>query len=441
MDNRFDEELKEMAKRSKVKEPDKLRENVNITCKNLKYKKSNYKKFVMAASISIVALITLGIYSNTYADDDIFVKRVINYFIEKYDFINEGHKENSDREDILVESNGYSITIEDVYYDRVEMTIFYKINSKEPLDRSKEYFINSEIKSDVEIDIQWGDSQGEFVDDFTYIVVQQLYMMENNSGELPEVFSGTLNIYGLTVKLDNNYEGIPIETNSITLNLDSSKNRGEEVEINKMVSLDEVSTEYIKAKKLPTGITLDLIRDGNIFSKYIIEEYLWDSEKGPLRFKSRVYDDSSGSIILTRRFEKPSENGELMIVPYIYTAGPYGDGSDILRSSVLEENTKLDLGKFGSMEVGKIDYKEDKTIITIKTKGYISLELFNTSLIGDEDNNYYEPISINNREIYDLMEIKADFVFGPMDSNKKYFINYFETPRLEILEDEIIKIW
>lgn len=440
MNDNFDKKLREMAKKSNVIEPEELRKNIDITCKNLKNKYFDYKTYLAAASIFIAVVVTIGIYKPTYAEELTLVKKVISYFTGKYNSVNQGYKENSQSEDITLKSKGYSISIEDIYYDRVEMTIFYKIKSDKPLNISNKYLLNAKFKGEVDIEVQWGNEEGEFIDDFTYAGFCQLYMMEKNSGELPEVFNGILEINGLIVSLENKYEEIPLKLNSIPLVLDSKRNKGEEIEINKIVALDGDSTEYIKAKKLPTGITLDVIRGTDIFRDYIIEENLWDSKKGALSFKSRVYDDSSGRVILSRRFENPSEDGEILIVPYIYSAGPYGDGGDRIRNHKFEEKSKLDLGQYGTMEIEKIEFRENETVMTIKTKGYISFEPFSNTTLCDNEKNFYQPISITNIEVYGFMEMKADYIFKPMNSEIEYMLSYYEEIRMEVLEDEIIKI-
>ena len=134
MNDNFDEKLREMASKSNIKEPEELRNKIDITCENLKSKRWSNKKYATVAAIFIVVVMAIGSYSSTYAKEIPFVKNVISYFTEKYDSVNKGHEENSQSKNIIVKSNGYTISIEDIYYDRVEMTIFYKIKSDKPLN-------------------------------------------------------------------------------------------------------------------------------------------------------------------------------------------------------------------------------------------------------------------------------------------------------------------
>ncbi|MGL5352503.1 MAG: DUF4179 domain-containing protein [Clostridium sp.] len=439
MDN-FDEKLRVMAKKSNIKEPNELRKNIDITCEKLESKRFNYKKYASVAAIFVAAVIAIGFYTPTYAEEVPLVKKVIRYFKGKYDSVNKGHEENLKSEDITVKSNGYSISIEEIYYDRVEMTIFYKIISEQPLNKEAKYTLDAEFNGDIEVHIQYGSDEGEFIDENTYAGMAQYYLMEKNSGELPQIFNGYLNIKGLLLNIKNMCEGIDLEVKPIELSLDSNDIKREDIDINTVVEKDGESTKYIKATKTPTGIDLEVMRNVGNYEGYLLDEGLWDSKKGFLKARGRVYKDTEEGPVVTFKYELPSENGELMIVPYIYSAGPSGDGSSELREVEFKENSILDLDKIGTMEIEKIEYGKDETIITVETKGSLSSNTFVLSQLYSSDIKWHQPISVRNIEVYGFMEMKADYVFKPMDSSMKYTLHYVEYKRHEIFEDEIIKI-
>lgn len=153
-----------------------------------------------------------------------------------------------------------------------------------------------------------------------------------------------------------------------------------------------------------------------------------------------VSDYSTGRLVNKFKYELPSEDGELMIVPYRFKDWTTETLEDVLREFKLQEQSKMDLGQYGSMEIEKIEFREHETLMTIKTKGYVSLDPFGIALLYDDEENYYYPISVNNREVYSFMEMKADYIFKPMDIRKEYSFVYCEQTGVEILEDEIIKI-
>lgn len=438
MNNNFDEKLKVMAKRSNIKEPEELRNKIDITCENLKYKRFDYKKYTTVAAIFIIVVIAIGSYSATYAKEIPLLKKVISYFTEKYDSVNNGHEENSQSEDIIVESNGYTIAIEDIYYDRSEMTIFYKIKSDKHLNRESKYLLESEFEGEVDVEVRWGNQEGEFIDEYTYGGMYQCYISEINGEELSEVLKGKLKIKGLMLDLKDNYEEISLQLDSIPLVLDSTRIKSEEIDINKTVYTDDYSTEYIKATINPAGMDLDYKIEKEYIGDYDIGSGLWDSKKGYLKGEINKGKYPS-EIVTSHRYELPSEDGEVMIIPYRYSNRPLRYMDDNFKSINIEKETKLDLGEHGTMEIGNIEFKENETVMTIKTNGYISFDPFKVGIYDNEYNRYY-PIAVTNREIYGIMEMKADYVFKPMDNTKAYSFVYYEYEMLEVLEEQIIKI-
>lgn len=441
MNDNFDEKLREMAKRSNIKESDELRNKIVETCESYEKKSFNYKKYIPVAAIFIVFVVTIGVYIPTYAKEAPLVKRIVNYFIDKYDDVNKGYKENLQNQNITVSSNGYTIEIEDVYYDKHEIIIFYKIKSDSEIDTENKYGLDAEVKGGGEYFLEREIHKGEFIDKYTYAGMYQCYMEENQTEELPEKINVVLNINGLALTLRDKYEEIPLEIEPIHLSLDSTKIKSEEIDIYKTVYSNGISREYVKASSLPTGINLDVIRGmDESGSSNNISEGLWDSKKGYLKCKNVVSDYSTGRLVNKFKYELPSEDGELMIVPYRFKDWTTETLEDVLREFKLQEYSKLDLGQYGSMEIEKIEFREHETLMTIKTKGYVSLDPFGIMGLYDDDKNWYYPISVTNREVYSFMEMKADYIFKPMDKEKEYYFNYCEQVELEILEDEIIKI-
>lgn len=441
MNDNFDEKLREMAKKSNVKEPDELRNKITDTCESYEKKSFNYKKYVSVAAIFVAVVIAMGVYIPTYAKESPLVKRIVSYLIDKYDSVNYGYKENLQNQNVAVNSNGYTISIEDIYYDKTEMVIFYKIKSNKPLDTKKKYILDAEVEGEVEYFLGNETQDGEFIDKYTYGGMYQCYMEEENIEDLPEKINVILNINGLVLTSREEWDEISFEIEPIPLLLDSTKIKSEEIDIYETAYIEGASREYVKATNLSTGIDLDVIRFmDEPYNGNNIGEGLWDSKKGYLHCKGMVYDYSTGGLVNKFKYELPSEDGELMIVPYKFKDWTTESVGDILREFELQEYSKLDLGQYGSMEIEKIEFGEYETVMTIKTKGYVSLDPFEVALLYDDEKKGCYPISVTNREVYSFMEMKADYTFKPMDRDKKYYFRYCEQTELEILEDQIIKI-
>ena len=50
------------------------------------------------------------------------------------------------------------------------------------------------------------------------------------------------------------------------------------------------------------------------------------------------------------------------------------------------------------------------------------------------------PTAVMNREVYGFLDMKADYVFEKMDSEKEYSLKLMEPSRIEVVEEEIINL-
>lgn len=451
MNNDFDKKLREMAQQSKVKESEELRDKIKITCDNLEHKRRGYKKYLSAAAVFIGAFVVIGVYLPTYANDTPIVKKVIEFLNGKNNVVNETYIENSKEDKSVIKLDGYKINIENLYYDRNELSIFYKVKSEKPFDKSKKYDIAMELKKDDEIILQLGSPTFEFLDDYTMMVMATATLTTEDSMELPEILNVKLSIRDITI-WDNtvgNYSFEMIEVNSdpIEISLDSREIEVLTKELNKEIYIDGGYAKYIKSIISPTRINLELSRmGGDPFTDYIIGEHIWDSKKGALTELFNLgggYDNQGDEYVIVRTFEAPSEDGEVLLVPYIYTSGPYGIGGEgraTLKEYKFKEGETLDLGQYGTMEIEKIEYKENETIMTIKTTGIICFEPFINAQLYDQDNKWYMSTAVMNREVYGFLDMKADYVFEKMDSEKEYTLKLIEPSRIEVVEEEIINL-
>ena len=104
--------------------------------------------------------------------------------------------------------------------------------------RDAKYLLESEFEGEVDVEVRWGNQEGEFIDEYTYGGMYQCYISEINGGELSEVLKGRLKINGLNLDLKDNYEEISLQLDSIPLVLDSTKIKSKEIDINKTAYTD-----------------------------------------------------------------------------------------------------------------------------------------------------------------------------------------------------------
>ena len=171
MDDNFDKKLKEMAKRSNVKEPWDIKELAkNARKNNNKINKfSKPKKFIIAASMLILCTASFGIFVSANVQKIPIINKVLEYFT-KSNKIDKGYEGNTVKENYSVIEDKYTVGIEDVYFDGGKLVFFYKIKSTEVLDKSNVYYLNTTLKVNADIDATGGLDEKEFIDDYTYMV-------------------------------------------------------------------------------------------------------------------------------------------------------------------------------------------------------------------------------------------------------------------------------
>lgn len=206
--------------------------------------------------------------------------------------------------------------------------------------------------------------------------------------------------------------------------------------INKNISYNGLITEVTKLIKSPTGITMEVL-NGDTWNEdkgvYFLT-YLWDSKKGLLKFQGKTNDNADNGIIIRESYENPSEDGELSIISFVSESGAIGNPDKQIYN--LSEGAELDLGNLGKLTVDSIVDKDNKTLITIRTTGYIStidLQVFN-------GNDKYLSSEIINKEIYGDLDMKATYVFPKLNIDEGLTISLYHPKLLEQLSNQTIKI-
>lgn len=437
MDDNFDKELKEMASQSKVIVPEEIKMIARHVVSSER-KSKRYKKLLAIASLITICILGSGGVLDVVANEGNTINSVLEFFIVKTNKIDDGYKDNTIEQNYSADSEGYSIIIEDTYYDGEKFELFYKVINKNGLDKSKIYYPNTKLDINADIDAIGGLEEKEFIDDNTFAGMISYGIASNSSGVWPEILEGFIKINEIIV-YDEDYEKrIPINIKPLEIQLDSNNVSVEEFNINESVSYEGLRSEFRKIIKTPTGIVLEEIRDSSWLADtgYFFNSFLWDSKKGPLEYRNKTSEDSSGNIILKREYEKTGENSELAIVTFAQKSGPIGDGSYRNKTYTLEEGVTLDLNDLGEIYVEKIDYKDNETLITMKLKGYMALQ----DLDVINGNNRYLPSAIINKEVLDNLEMKATYIYPKMNRDLGINVSIFTPEYIKLLESQIINI-
>lgn len=440
MDDNFDKELKGMAKKSNVKEPWDIKELVENACKNNKKinKFSKPKKFIIAASMLILCTASFGIFVSANVQEIPIINKVLEYFT-KSNKIDKGYEGNTVKENYSAIEDKYTVGIEDVYFDGGKLVFFYKIKSTEVLDKSNVYYLNTTLKVNANIDATGALEEKEFIDDYTYYGMISYGINSNSSETWPEILEGTITINSIDIyDKDNIIKTIQINEEPFKINLDSKNIKSKDLLINKIISYKGLKSEVTKLTKSPTGITMEVLNSNpwNQNSEVYFRTYLWDSKKGVLDFKDKTNDTSDDGIIIREQYENPSEDGELSIISFVSKSGPVGNGEDRNVTYKLDEGIQLDLGDLGKLEVESIVNKNDKTIITMRTTGYISVN--HLSIINGDQK--YLASQTTNKEVYGDLDMKADYIFPKLDKETGIYIRLDHPKLLELLANQTIRI-
>ncbi|WP_291653028.1 DUF4179 domain-containing protein [Clostridium sp.] len=440
MDDNFDKKLKEMAQKSSVKEPWDIKELARNAYKsaNRTNKLAKYKKLVIAVSLLILFTTSFGIFINAYAQEIPIISKVLEYFT-KNNKIDTGYEGNTVTENYSASEDKYTVDIEDLYFDGAKLEFFYKIKSTEVLDKSNIYYLNTTLKVNADIDATGGLEKKEFIDDYTYYAMISYGINSNSSETWPEILDGTITINSIDIYNKSNYvETIQINKEPLKINLDSRNIRSKELLIGKSISYNVVESEITKLTKYPTGISMEILNNNtlNQGSGVYFLTYLWDSKKGILDFKGKTNDTDDNGIIIREEYENPSEDGELSIISFVSETGEIGNGEDRKVTYKLDEGIQLDLGNLGKIEVESIVNKDDKTIITMRTTGYISAD--NLPVINGDEN--YIASEITNKEVYGDLDMKASYIFPKLDKESGIYIRLYHPKLLELLDSQIIRV-
>lgn len=441
MDENFDEKLREMARNSTVKEPYDITEIAKTVCENneKKLKAFKYKKIIIAASIIIICTISVGVFSQVLAIEIPVVNRVLDFFTRN-NKVDKGYENNSIDVDYSVNNDNYKIDVENIYFDGGKLLFFYKINSKEPLDRTKVYYLDTDLEINADIKAIGGLEAKDFVDDYTYAGMISYFIESSSKDTWPEQIEGYININAIEIYgIGDDVQSISIKVDPLKISLNSNSVSKKELEINKNISKNGLTTEVSKVIKSPTGIALEMINE----SGYTVDNgvyfltYLWDSKKGILEYQGKTNDENEKGIIIREEYENPSESGNLSIITFASNSGPIGDGNDRTKQYSLKAGVELDLLDVGSLKVEHIENRDDKTLITMDLKGYIATEQYLQIFNGT---NKYLPLEIINKDVKGDLDIKATYVYPKLNLSDDIFISVFHPKYLELLTDQTIKI-
>lgn len=453
MSKDFEEVLRKMADESEIEVPEGLRNKVNITCRSIKRKGGTMKKRIVAAAAIMTCVIIAGVCFPTYAKEIPGVKQVIEILSEKFEInrYDNGVKEEVKPSLFTTKVDGYTIDIQEIYYDGTDFSVFYKVVGDEKLDTTKDYCVFLDFVSDKDSEtVILGQDFTEFIDDKTYIAMKSYRTVDKDSGEKAisnslEIFQGKAVVKGLMVdgSLTETFNDEEVEKNQIfnikdgeiPLNLDAKDTFVKEYDIKKTINEGNLAMHINKVTERKTGLIINT--DNKSFDPALRGDFeVWDSKKGIL---SCMEANSLENGTLDVRYETASEEGEVYIIPYII--GMKFDGGCDYDRRLVEKGKSYDFGKYGTTEVKDIKIEGDRIYITARTTGYQNLYGFElVNKIGDKS---FSPLYVKDKKINGMLDMEATYVYANVNDGKDFYIQnkkQDEDPTFEIKTNEAIKV-
>ncbi|MDZ4992022.1 DUF4179 domain-containing protein [Clostridium perfringens] len=412
----FDKKLFELARDSKVREPEALKAKVNYTFKNLKKKKFNFKPFGAIAAILTFCILSIGLCFPTYAMNIPILGDVVEVLSNKFNL--SGYEINSQNLNYEVSNENYTLTLESAYYDGIETTIFFKIKGKEKLNRTGQYFFEADLKYSEDIAYEYGVEKGEFIDDYTFAGMLTFYISPHNGNKLPEKFNIKLSIPNIIA----DSELIAVNSPTLNLSFDINDLKVEETKIDKEIKANGNSIFISSIQKYPTSLIINS------------DEKITNPES---ELSFIIWHETLGQV----DHMEARTPGKLYIVPKTRSKlHPDNLVKETMPLSIGETNT---FGKVGTIAIENIEVKDGKTYISIRRTG--DIPSYDFKIIEKENTNS----KINMYEMYEyetkalgILDTITTYVISDFDTNTDYLLEYeyISNDDIEILYDQIIEI-
>lgn len=474
-EDKFNEILKHKAKQENIQAPESLKKNVLNTLNKLPdrkvKRKSRLSKVSGLVAGLIICLLTFNMFMPAYAESLPIIGPTFKEINEAIG-IGDKYVKGSKDVDITKKYKDTTMTINNIYYDGVELAIAYELKSESGFDDKPIIFpiIRSGFKG-IQYDNE--ENNGEFIDDNTYVGLASYSFTNDKLPDKAKIEFIVNDLYG-------NWVGYYPKKLDFKFSIDS-KDMGKEVyTINKDIKYGEESfkiREVIKSK-LNTVVYVDIYNELSKANKYYQGDYLKEynfefialDDKGiPLNNKGMEFSGvfkAKKSLIGTSifRFDEISEETKsITLIPIISNSNRMSITNNTIENAkyTIEKINKDNetLIKSSSEEeyiINDIDFQEDKTVVNLKAKKYLrtledihisiwdeeKLDKYNSSNKGQEDEWYKgtTDIEIKNTKFNGLDDgYNFTLTLPALDKNKDYYISVPDLG-IKVLEDQKITV-
>lgn len=452
----FNKELKEMAKDINIEVPENLRKSVLGTLDKLPEKhikkKTNYKK---VAGFILVGLISFNVVMPVYAESLPIIGPTFKSINGALGY-GEKYVDKAKDVDLSKTYDGVTMTINNIYYDGIELAIAYEVKSENGFEKKPVIFpiIREGLKG-----VQYHNElhKGEFADDNTYVGLAS-YVFD--VGELSDKTNITFlvnDIYGewvgyfpekfkFKLRLDANNMG------KTTYNLNKEFNYGNGIYKIKDMVVSPFNTIVSYTGKTNLIEYNDSLGNNLVNPEAELSFYAIDDKGMPLEFKVGAglgpYSDGDEVVDSSGYWRFNGLNANVKSVTIIPVINKYGvDQCDyesksnnfILNKIEKGEETNIKFNNGSEYIVKNIDFQENRTIVDIKLKKYIDDIKHIGVEFWDEDHNEIKVVETNFVGIDNGYDFKL--MLPKLDSTKDYYIPIEKNKSSKVvLENEKITI-
>jgi len=397
----FDDVLKEKARNENLKLPKEIDLKIKETISNLPDRKKSKKRFAkragIAAAIALITITTLSAAFPAYARNLPIIGSVFDFLSEK-NIIYRDYVEYSSDLNLSKVSNGVKVTINEIVYDGIDLSIAYTVESKEKMN-SEPHIMDKNIRiNGKEVTFASGGT-GKFIDENTYIGIDSFSvdrsyiskeMRKNFIGgdvEVPDNFTMDLDISEFSNGIYGKWD--------FKFKVSNDKLEGKIVQIDTSIDLSEIrpSLEVTEVIFTPINTVLRTVEDNSSID--FIDNFIVLDDKGRLlEFKS---SEGNGSTKLNKTFFEHTfkniyeDTNSVTFIPVKYREELSQNNYD--EKEVLLNNygtTILSQGEIGEYKVTEVEFLEDKTLIHYECTNFLATKYPYSLKIVDSKGKEYK---------------------------------------------------
>ncbi|MFL0247673.1 DUF4179 domain-containing protein [Candidatus Clostridium stratigraminis] len=448
----IDDILKEKAISENIILPKELDMKIKETIINLPERKKQKSKFIKrtaaAAIITIATATCLCVAFPAYARSVPVVSSVFQFLSDR-NLIDRDYIAYSSDLNLSRTSNGVTVTINNIAYDGIDLSIGYTVESKEEM-KDMPHMLDKEFRINGMLTSFGSRGTGQLINKNTYVGVDSFHVAKDylpkeiqkqtlgGNVTIPDTFIMDLKIKEFSNKLKGNWD--------FKFKVSKEKIKEKVKDIKTSIDLSSLRPGLKVNEIVFTPINTALRSVENNAKSYEMVNYLVIDEKG--RILSAKGATGSGSDEINRFYWEYTfrniyeDTKSVTFIPSTYTKyqsekiknsnGSWeNDKKDVLLD--INKTTVLSQGKLGDYKITQVEFLNDKTVIHYECNGLIAaIQPYGLTILDSQGKEY--PLS--KEVVTELGNNKFVAYLEPLSFNKMYKLSAVDYEKVyDIRED------